>query len=233
MTSFSPVCQPAAESLWHYRHSDEREGLVECGVWSGRGSPGLRAHFHDEAQIVFVLSGSRIFLIDQLVIRVRAGQAAYIPPGLIHASRPTQEQTICVNLYLESSAPAPSLTLFDLGRRETKAVDRTGFPHCLQEGKGDQMRLAGYLADSYGPIAELAAGLGRSREGFSRLVKREMGIAPHAYRLLTRLNLARRMLREGQPIAGVAAEAGFADQSHLTRLFRSTFGTTPGLYRRR
>jgi AraC-like DNA-binding protein len=44
------------------------------------------------------------------------------------------------------------------------------------------------------------------------------------------LNRARRLLRAGEPIAAVAAETGFADQSHLGRLFRRTFGTTPGAY---
>ena len=32
------------------------------------------------------------------------------------------------------------------------------------------------------------------------------------------------------PIAAAAQDAGFSDQSHLTRLFRRTFGTTPGVY---
>ena len=64
------------------------------------------------------------------------------------------------------------------------------------------------------------------------MVRRELGVAPHAFRMLTRLNRARRLLRAGQPVAAVAAETEFADQSHLTRLFRSAFGTTPGRYRR-
>ncbi len=62
------------------------------------------------------------------------------------------------------------------------------------------------------------------------MVRRELGISPHAFRLLARLNRARQMLRAGDPIAAVAADAGFADQSHLTRLFRRTCGTTPGVY---
>ncbi|MGX1282843.1 helix-turn-helix transcriptional regulator [Bradyrhizobium elkanii] len=62
------------------------------------------------------------------------------------------------------------------------------------------------------------------------MVSRELGIPPHTFRLLARLNLARQLLRAGEPIAAVAADAGFSDQSHLTRLFRRTFGTTPGVY---
>jgi AraC-like DNA-binding protein len=55
---------------------------------------------------------------------------------------------------------------------------------------------------------------------------------PHAFRLAARLNLARALLRNGEPIAAVAAHTGFADQSHLGRLLRRAFGTTPGAYRR-
>ena len=40
------------------------------------------------------------------------------------------------------------------------------------------------------------------------------------------------VVRAGTPLAEVAAASGFADQSHLTRLFARTFGTTPHAYLR-
>ena len=49
-----------------------------------------------------------------------------------------------------------------------------------------------------------------------------------------RLEAARAALeRPGSDLAQVAAEYGFADQSHLTRAFRAAYGVTPGAYRRR
>ncbi len=45
------------------------------------------------------------------------------------------------------------------------------------------------------------------------------------------MRAARRLLSRGVPPAVAAAEAGFADQAHLTRWFRRYYGITPGAYR--
>jgi AraC-like DNA-binding protein len=39
-------------------------------------------------------------------------------------------------------------------------------------------------------------------------------------------------VRAGVPLAELALAAGFADQAHFTRMFRSTLGVTPGRYAR-
>jgi len=41
------------------------------------------------------------------------------------------------------------------------------------------------------------------------------------------LALAQAAIAGGQSLAQVAAEVGFADQSHLTRQFKRTYGLTP------
>jgi AraC-like DNA-binding protein len=89
-------------------------------------------------------------------------------------------------------------------------------------------------AESVAPrwsVARRAERAGVTREAFSRAFVRRHGMPPHAFGLVARLNLARALLRSGAPIAAAAAEAGFADQSHLGRCFRRTFGVTPGRYR--
>ena len=63
--------------------------------------------------------------------------------------------------------------------------------------------------------------------GFARAV----GVTPHAYLLQQRVRLARRLLSAGRRPIEAAAEAGFADQSHLTRAFRRQLGVTPARYR--
>ena len=55
-----------------------------------------------------------------------------------------------------------------------------------------------------------------------------MGSSPHRYLTMRRLAKARHLSERGGILADVAAEAGFADQSHLTRQFKKAFGMTLG-----
>ncbi|MGE5647366.1 MAG: helix-turn-helix domain-containing protein [Acidobacteriota bacterium] len=80
-------------------------------------------------------------------------------------------------------------------------------------------------------LAELAALAGVSRFQLLRGFAREMGITPHAYLVQRRVLVARRLLAGGHAPAQAAAQAGFADQSHMTRAFVRQFGITPARYR--
>lgn len=81
-------------------------------------------------------------------------------------------------------------------------------------------------------LATLAREAGLSRFHFLRAFNRATGLTPHAYQMRRRLGLARRMMAAGLPLADTAAASGFADQSHLSRLFLRCYGLTPGSYRR-
>jgi AraC-like DNA-binding protein len=65
-----------------------------------------------------------------------------------------------------------------------------------------------------------------------RAFRAETGLPPHAYLNQLRVRLARRLLDDGLAPAVVAAEAGFADQAHLTRHFKRVVGVPPGAYQR-
>lgn len=82
-------------------------------------------------------------------------------------------------------------------------------------------------------LEELAALAGADdRYGLSRAFKAAFGAPPHRYLVQLRLNAARRRLARGEAPAQVAAETGFADQSHMGRWFRRAFGQTPAAYAR-
>ena len=76
----------------------------------------------------------------------------------------------------------------------------------------------------------LAREAGLSPFHLARTFTRAVGVPPHAYLVQVRVGLARDLIRTGTPLAQAAAEAGFADQSHLTRRFKRQFGVTPGSY---
>lgn len=80
-------------------------------------------------------------------------------------------------------------------------------------------------------LAELAALSGVSRFQLLRGFAREVGATPHPYLVRRRVRLARRLLAAGKSPAEAALQAGFADQSHMTRAFVRQFGITPGRHR--
>jgi AraC-like DNA-binding protein len=80
-------------------------------------------------------------------------------------------------------------------------------------------------------LDELAELAGIDRFRLTRLFQRAFGTSPHAYLVRLRLRAARRLLATGRTPAQVAAEVGFADQSHLGRWFRRAYRMTPAAYR--
>ena len=72
-----------------------------------------------------------------------------------------------------------------------------------------------------------------SPTNFRRQFTRTFGISPGRHVTTIRLNAARRLLETTDKLVSeIAVEAGFWDQSHLTKLFKRERGVTPGEYRR-
>lgn len=74
---------------------------------------------------------------------------------------------------------------------------------------------------------DLEAVTGRSRWNLARDFRALLGTSPYRYVTQRRLEQARILIANGTPIAVAAVEAGFADQAHLTRQFKSALGVTP------
>ncbi|MBL8699279.1 MAG: helix-turn-helix transcriptional regulator [Alphaproteobacteria bacterium] len=79
-------------------------------------------------------------------------------------------------------------------------------------------------------LQDLAALAGLSVFRLVTVFRREVGMPPHRYLCHVRIRAARALLGRGVPPAIVASEAGFFDQSHLSRHFKSICGVTPGQY---
>jgi len=137
-------------------------------------------HFHDEWQVVEILSGERTFEFRSGSTVVTAGHTLVIPPRCVHrgyGGMATFRMSYVAASVLEDACPIRPLT----------------------------------------PSA-----------AWPRRFRRLTGVSPRAYRIQVRLLDARRRLRRGQTPSDIAAELGFADQSHFGRQFKRAFGLTPG-----
>jgi len=81
-------------------------------------------------------------------------------------------------------------------------------------------------------LAELAASAGLSRFQLLRRFAQAYGVPPHTWLLQQRAERARALIRQGHALAHAASACGFADQSHMTRVFVRHFGYTPGTWQR-
>jgi AraC family transcriptional regulator len=81
-------------------------------------------------------------------------------------------------------------------------------------------------------LGELAAAVGEPPVQVARAFRAHHGVSVGEYGRRLRVERAAAELASGErPLAEIAVEAGFADQSHFTRLFRRYVGTTPAQFR--
>jgi AraC family transcriptional regulator len=82
-------------------------------------------------------------------------------------------------------------------------------------------------------MAELAKEANCSQRQLSRAFRERKGLLPHDYVLAMRVERARSLIDAGHlSLPEVAAAAGFADQSQMTKIFHKMIGTTPGRLRK-
>lgn len=79
-------------------------------------------------------------------------------------------------------------------------------------------------------VRSLADIVGLSAYHLVRVFHKHVGIPPHQYQKNIRVLKARKLLVSGATISEVAYRAGFCDQSHLNRCFKTTLGVSPGKY---
>jgi AraC-like DNA-binding protein len=116
-----------------------------------------------------------------------------------------------------------------LARNSTRARKQEALtPANLERAR---QRLADDLADAP-TLAELAVLAGLSRYQVLRRFAAAYGVPPHTWLMQRRAEHARSLIRQGLALAEAATAAGFADQSHMTRIFTRQFGFTPGAWQR-
>jgi AraC-like DNA-binding protein len=164
------------------------------------------------------------------------GEAAFRPMGLRSSDDPALYAALCglhaILIDAKRSVLEKELALRDffhtvlqvageLPTRCAQGESRLGRAaefirtHCTQSLSLDDICVAAELSASY----------------LVRAFKSRYLMTPHEYLVNCRIQHCRQQLREGLPIAQVAADAGFADQAHFQRAFKRYVAATPGLYR--
>lgn len=81
-------------------------------------------------------------------------------------------------------------------------------------------------------LEDLAQAEGLSPYALIRGYRKRFSITPMQHLASLRIECACKLLAQGVDPASVATETGFADQAHLTRVFKQRIGTTPAAYRK-
>lgn len=81
-------------------------------------------------------------------------------------------------------------------------------------------------------LEHLAQAAGVTRFQVIRDFRRITGLTPAAYIRNRKLRRAALLIEQGSSLADAACEAGFSDQSHLSRAFRAVHGITPGTFQK-
>ena len=192
---------------------------------------------HDGTPIGGARGWRMLYLDPALVARELAGEGVDRP----EIARPTLCDPVLAGLFARlfaratAAAPEPLALEEDLLRTLAHLLRRHGTRLRPAPRTSPTVAVARRRLDEVSEVpatlAELAALSGVSRFQLLRGFARETGVTPHAYLLQRRVRLARQLLVGGHAPAEAALEAGFADQSHMTRAFRRQFGITPARYR--
>jgi AraC family transcriptional regulator len=82
-------------------------------------------------------------------------------------------------------------------------------------------------------VEDLAGIVSLSAAHFCRAFKKSFSATPHAYIVSRRVERAQELMRTTRtPLSQIALDCGFADQTHLSKLFRRLTGRTPNNWRR-
>jgi AraC-like DNA-binding protein len=152
-------------------------------------------------------------VLRSALLKAHAGLAT-VPPGL-----GVEERVLAAITGLAPHLRGAAAGSFGRERGEHAAVRRAR--HHLQEQWDQPVSLMA-----------LSAVAGLSRFELLRRFQQQNGLTPHAFQRDLRVQRARAMLAQGTPAAEVAAACGFADQPHLSRVFKRLVGVSPGAYAR-
>lgn len=232
-----------------HRHDTYAIGITTAGVQTFRYRGSLRIclpgqlhilhpdETHDGAAGTEDGFGYRIiYIAPELIRQAQEGEPL---PFVANPVQPPTSMTRHIESFLESiDEPISDLARIEIAVAVADALRAiSGRPnrHRVQIDSRGVDLVRDYLtihAREQTAASTLEKIAGIDRFTIARQFRRAFGTSPDRYRTMRRLALVRTAVASGLPLARAAADAGFADQSHMTRQFKKAYGLTPGHWAR-
>ena len=233
------VCYPAGMRQDRHEHTAASISFVACGRYAER--VGRKEHSRRAATIVYHPAGEKHAVVFETNVRIVSIEFR----GRASSS-------------LESSSQHRSDLIAWLGARLEREISRSDSASSLAiDGIIDEMLVEGSRARALGTesrdarwltkaadflhsnfsaalsLDEIAQVAGVHSAHLSRVFRQKMGCTVGEYVRRLRFEFAsQQLLSTDRPLCDVAYDAGFSDQSHFQRLFRTRMGVTPHTYRK-
>jgi AraC family transcriptional regulator len=174
---------------------------------------------YDPTQLVLVeRSGFQDPLLTQIGFALWRELEQRSPGGKLYAQ--TAAQLLTMHLLRHYTSTGASIKRLAQGQRLSQ-----------QQMRQVQDFVQAHLSQDLS-LETLAQQTGFSPYYFTRMFRQTTGESPHQFVLRQRIEHAQHLLKETDlPIAHVALESGFANQSHLTQAFKRQIGLAPRAYR--
>lgn len=198
---------------WHVLHPDE----LHDGAAGTDAGFGYRIFYVDPYLIQEALGGRPLPFVADPVVRPD-GMSPALLAWLRHLDEPLEELARLEVALLVAAA---------LERHADVPVRRRRDPLAVEALARVRELIAADPATRH-PVAEFERVSGLDRWTIARQFRAAFGTSPTRYRTMRQLDVARHAMRGGLPLREAALRAGFADQSHLTRMFKRAYGLTPG-----
>lgn len=183
-----------------------------CSVWL------FRPHYHLGDEMVRILGGRARLRIGPENRIVTAGERVVIPARTVHRFEPIDAEGWAFSSAFLSSFPDGT----DASQPGTQERGLAARAKVLLRQRGSL----------HTDVSRIAATCAVSEQYLARRFRLETGTSLHSFHVLMTLLEAKALLKRGASIVQAALGTGFYDQAHLTREFVSTYGLTPGTFRR-
>jgi AraC-like DNA-binding protein len=230
-----------------HRHDTYAIGLTLAGVQTFRYRGELRHclpgewhilhpdELHDGAAGTDEGFGYRILYLDPFLVQEArgGGPLPFVPDPVIRPRDVNPSLLACLRNMDEPLDDFERLevTLLIAGvlERHSSAPATKPSPLALESLSHVRGLIAGDPAIRH-TVTEFEDVSGLDRWTIARQFRAAFGTSPTRFRTMRQLDRTRRMLRGGMPLGEAASQAGFADQSHMTRMFKRAYGLTPAAW---